>query len=119
MKSIKNSSNVRAACEAAGISRQMAYLHRSTSLRFAALWDEALEDAADILEARAWVRSEVSDTILMFMLKAHRPGKYRETININLLNQEAAKIAAQVGLTADELLARAEAFLTNHSRVED
>jgi hypothetical protein len=43
-------------------------------------WDEALEDACDILEAEAWKRArDKSDLLLIFLLKAHRPAKYRET----------------------------------------
>ena len=95
------SSNVSAACRKAKISRAVAYAHRETDTEFAAAWDEALEMALDDAESEAWRRGkegtisnrqydkdgklisttrQYSDTLLIFMLKAHRPAKYRETI---------------------------------------
>jgi hypothetical protein len=81
LAALRNSGNVRAACKAAGISRQAAYKHRESSQEFRAAWDDAIEDACDILEAEAWQRGrKSSDTLLIFLLKAHRPEKYREVI---------------------------------------
>lgn len=79
---LRNSGNIRAACQAAGITRQVAYMHRNKAPEFAKDWDEALQDAIDALEAVAIQRARASsDTLLIFLLKAHRPGVYRETIN--------------------------------------
>jgi hypothetical protein len=81
LAALRNSGNVRAACKAAGISRAAAYSHRENSREFRQQWDEAIEDACDILEAEAWQRGrKSSDTLLIFLLKAHRPEKYREVI---------------------------------------
>lgn len=80
LAAFRNSANVRAACEAANISRKTAYQHRERDPKFAAQWDEAEQDAVDVLEARAWQRSQVSDTILMFLMRAHRPQKYTERV---------------------------------------
>lgn len=95
------SSNVSAACRKAKISRAVAYAHRETDTEFAAAWEEALEMALDDAESEAWRRGvkgtisnrqydkdgklisatrQYSDTLLIFMLKAHRPEKYRETV---------------------------------------
>jgi hypothetical protein len=77
---LRNSANVRLACQKAGIDRPTAYRLRERSKTFAAQWDVALEEAIDILEAEAWKRgTSVSDVLLIFLLKAHRPEKYRET----------------------------------------
>lgn len=77
---LRENGNVRAACEQAGISRKTAYQHREASKEFMAQWDEALEDAIDTLEEEARKRAtNNSDTLLIFLLKAHRPDKYRET----------------------------------------
>jgi hypothetical protein len=82
LTTLRNTGNIRAACQTAGISRQLAYDHRARSQEFAAQWDEALQDAIDGLEAVAINRARTSsDTLLIFLLKAHRPEKYRETIN--------------------------------------
>ncbi len=94
---LRRTGNVRAACKAAGISRTAAYNARNAFADFKALWDEALEDACDDLEGEARRRAfkgvkkpvyqqgalvgyvqEYSDTLLIFLLKAHRPEKFRE-----------------------------------------
>jgi hypothetical protein len=81
LAALRNSGNVRAACKAAGVSRKTAYQHRESASEFKAAWDDAIEDACDILEAEAWQRGrKSSDTLLIFLLKAHRPEKYREVI---------------------------------------
>jgi hypothetical protein len=48
---------VKVAAEAAGICRQAVYEHRAKDKGFAALWDEALANAADVLEAEAFRRA--------------------------------------------------------------
>src|SRR5687767_9183279 len=48
---------VKLAAEAAGISRRAAYDHRKSDKDFAARWDEAIQDAADVLEAEAHRRA--------------------------------------------------------------
>lgn len=81
VEALRNSANVRAACKAAGVSREAAYKSRRRSSAFAKAWNEALEDAVDMLEAIAIDRArKQSDLLLIFLLKAHRPAKYRETI---------------------------------------
>jgi hypothetical protein len=98
LSALRNSGNVRAASLAAGIGRKTAYRHRERSKNFAADWDEAIEDACDAMEAEAFRRAmqgvekpitvagerevirDYSDTLLIFMLKAHRPQRFRERV---------------------------------------
>jgi hypothetical protein len=99
LAALRNSANVRAACQAAGLPRISVYRWRNNDAAFAAKWEEALDEAVDTLEAAAWQRGrdgvlkpvyqggekvgdirEYSDTLLIFLLKANRPGRYRETI---------------------------------------
>lgn len=81
IQTLRQTGNVRLACHQAGVSRKEAYRQRERVPVFAAEWDDALEDAIDVLEAEARKRGmAVSDTLLIFLLKAHRPEKYRETI---------------------------------------
>lgn len=81
LAALRNSANVRAACQAAGIERKTAYRNRHQYRGFAKAWDEAIEDACDVLEAEAWQRARsTSDLLLIFLLKAHRPAMYRETV---------------------------------------
>ena len=97
LSSMQENGNVSLACEAAGIERSTAYRARERFEEFAIEWDTALEIAADALEAEARRRAvsgtdkpvffrgeecgvirEYSDSLLMFLLKAARPEKYRE-----------------------------------------
>ena len=76
---------VTAAAQTAGIHRDTAYFERSVDPAFAAEWREALDRGVDMLEDVAKQRAYAgSDTLLIFLLKAHRPAVYRETTrNIN------------------------------------
>lgn len=96
LAALRATGNVRASCEKAKITRETAYDNRKSNPSFAARWDAAIEDACDSLEAVAWLRAKrSSDTLLIFLLKAHRPEKYRETtrnINFNLTLEQAAQL---------------------------
>lgn len=89
--------NVSEAAEAAGINRTTAYEARKVSESFAAKWDTAIEKAIDSLEKEAFRRArdgvqkgvyhngelvatelQYSDTLLIFLMKGHRPEKYRD-----------------------------------------
>lgn len=97
LATLRNTANVRAACQAAKITRETAYDNRKANASFAARWDIAIEDACDQLEAAAWLRAKSrSDTLMIFLLKAHRPDKYRETtrvIQLNLTPEQAAQMS--------------------------
>lgn len=88
---------VTTACRKANISRCVAYELRNQDEAFKAEWDEALEEATDSLELAARHRAvdgiakpvyqggtnvgvvqEYSDSLLMFLLRAHRPDKFRD-----------------------------------------
>jgi hypothetical protein len=95
---------VRYACEQAKIDRTTAYKARTDAegqpTAFAAQWDEAHAEGIESLEQEAIRRGrygvtksifyqgevcgsqqEYSDGLLQFLLKAHKPEVYRETIN--------------------------------------
>lgn len=105
---LRSTGTVRAACEAAGITRRAAYVARARNPRFSAEWDSAIEEACDELEAIARQRAkETSDTLLIFLLKAHRPEKYRETnrvehsgVNGNPIQIEAFNYRAAIAALA-------------------
>jgi len=97
LDNLRESGNVTGAARATGVSRQTAYDHKTVDPDFSTAWDQAMEEAIDALEAEARRRSmegvecpvfhlgqqcgvirRYSDTLLIFLLKAHRPGKYRE-----------------------------------------
>jgi hypothetical protein len=115
--------NVSEACAAAQFGRTAAYAWRGDDPDFAAAWDEALDEAADTMEREAWRRAvegtekpvfgslggkkgtgevgrirEYSDTLLIFMLKAARPEKFRErteTRHTGLTPQQAADLSTE------------------------
>lgn len=72
------------ACRDAGISNRTYYDWREEHPEFAVAADRAIEQGTDKLEDIAWERAtrplDGSDTMLIFLLKARRPAKYRETI---------------------------------------
>ena len=89
--------NVARACRKAGIPRRTVYHWRDADPDFAREWDDALEDGIDLLEAElhrrafegvekpVWHKGEqvgttrcYSDALAMFLLKAHRPERYRD-----------------------------------------
>ncbi|GIX17682.1 MAG: hypothetical protein KatS3mg119_1868 [Rhodothalassiaceae bacterium] len=92
---LRETANVSAAARAVGMSRSGAYQLRQQDEAFRAAWDDALEEALDLLEAELWRRAlkgvarpvfyggkrcgvirSYSDQLGMFLLKAHRPERY-------------------------------------------
>ncbi|MDG3003230.1 hypothetical protein [Paludisphaera mucosa] len=89
--------NVTAAARMAGVNRDTPYGRRETDSAFAKAWASALEEACDVLELEARRRAyegtkepvfyqgyqcgvvkKYSDTLMIVLLKAHRPEKFRE-----------------------------------------
>lgn len=94
---VKRTCNVSAAAKASGITRHAWYDARDKNASFAAAWDEAVEIGIDALEKEARRRAytgvqepvfyqgkicggvrKYSDTLLIFLLKGHRPSKYAD-----------------------------------------
>ena len=97
LSGLRKSANVRDACEAANITRQTAYRNRHQYKGFAKAWDEAVDDACDLLETEAWQRARsTSDLLLIFLLKAHRPGMYRETTRHEFTGNVGLRIIEEV-----------------------
>ena len=94
---LRETGNVTLAAQHAGQSRNQVHDVRRHSEDFAAQWDDALEEAADLLEAEAWRRAvtgidkprfykgkvvgstkKYSGRLLMFLLEAYNPQKFRD-----------------------------------------
>jgi hypothetical protein len=123
-----------AGAKAAKVSTNTVYLWREDG-EFCVREQQAKESFADQLEQeavrRAWHGNlkpvyqagirvgfirEYSDTLLIFLLKANRPDKYRERVDFSFKAQEAAKdLAAQLGLDPQELLQTAADIASGHS----
>lgn len=110
LEALRNSANVRIACLRSSISRRAAYEWRRDDQEFAREWNDVIEDAVDLLEAEAWQRARggTSDTLLIFLLKAHRPAVYRETFNHQIV-VEAREIDAAIESGLAKLSARRQA----------
>jgi hypothetical protein len=98
---VENNGHVANACKAVKIGRTTAYEWRDEDPEFADQWDNIVEAALDDLEFEARRRAyegvqkpifyqgvecgsitEYSDSLLMFILKAGRPEKYRERYEV-------------------------------------
>lgn len=101
--------NVTLSAKGAGISRITAYEWRNTNAEFAALWNDALQQAIELLEAEAWQRArKQSDTLMIFLLKAHKPEKYREQFTVKVDDWRSQAIAdIRAGLITYPALAQA------------
>lgn len=98
---LAETANVSRACKAVGVSRQCAYDRRYAEPGFEKTWDAALRIGVEGLEDEATRRAfegydkpifqggervgvirEYSDTLAIFLLKAHKPEKYRERFDV-------------------------------------
>ena len=105
--------NTRLAASAAGVSRDAPYKRAQVDRNFAADWLQAREDAVDILEAEARRRAlTTSDALLIFLLKSLRPETFRERVDLTVdLRRQADRIARDLGVSAEGLIAEAEGIL--------
>lgn len=97
LKELARKGNISAACRKAKIDRKWAYTCRDRDPFFKEAWTDALETAIDGIEEEAHRRAvtgvpeyeivgekkvlvgrKYSDTLMIVLLKAHRPAKFRE-----------------------------------------
>lgn len=109
---------VTTAAAAAGIKRTAAYARRQRDLQFAQAWDDIEDQSTETLEREAYRRAaegvlrpvfqggdevgqirEFSDTLLIFLLKARRPERYRERYQVDHTGQ------VQIDLARAEMIA--------------
>lgn len=107
--------NVSDACEVVGIGRRTAYEWREDDKQFATQWDEIVDKHMDALESEIYRRAhqgtekpvfyqgeqcgviqEYSDTLAMFILKGHRPDKYRENVRQEIGGPNSGPIQVNV-----------------------
>jgi hypothetical protein len=129
LAALSETGNITAACLEAGIGRQTFYDRRDGGKAFALAVRDALDTGTDALELEArrravdglarkkfdggdpvidpatgeqYVEREYSDTLLIFLLKAHRPEKYRERHEVKHTGQLRVTASAEE-LSDDEL----------------
>lgn len=81
-KRLGNGMSISGAALGTGISRSRLYELRQEDEDFRALWDEAVEHGTDVLEDLALARAVHSDTLIIFLLKARRPERYKDRIEV-------------------------------------
>lgn len=110
--------NVTAAARAGGVSRASWYRLRERDPAFARDWQLALDAGIDALEDEAMRRAfegnvepvfyqgqqvgsvrKYSDSMLMFLLKARRPQRYRERVGVEVSDDLQALLRAVDGAT--------------------
>lgn len=101
LRLLRSSGNLRITAESVGITTRMVRNAMRRDSSFAALVGDAIEDHTSLLEREAVRRAmNGSDLLLMFMLKARDPEKYREKTTIN--GGSTINVKAYVGFSPDE-----------------
>lgn len=96
LQTLEETISVAQACRVAGIDRMTATHWRELDAEFAEAWQAALDAALDDLEHTAQQRAHNgSDLLLMFLLKANRPAKYRESVKHELTGDQGGPINVQ------------------------
>lgn len=120
--------SISGAAKVAGVARSTVYEWRAADEAFAKAWDDALEEGSDILEDEALRRAvhgvsrqvaigsgprqkivdlvEYSDVLLIFLLKARRPERFRENVHVRtegvvtvaMIAQAREKLAKMLGV---------------------
>ena len=116
------------AATAAGITRRLHYVWMDNDPEYVTAFREAEQKAIEGLEREARRRAiegteepvfhqgqqvgairKYSDTLLIFLLKAARPERYRERIDLSIdIRREAERVASDAGLDPEAVLAEAE-----------
>ena len=128
LKELTRTGNVSAAVIKAKIGRQTAYDARASDPHFSGLWIEAVAIADEMMEAEARRRAvegtlrpvfqggktvgkirEYSDTLLIFLLKAHKPEKYRDNSRVIVAGDPSSPIKHGLSFT-DQIDQLAVAF---------
>jgi hypothetical protein len=122
LRHLEMTGNVTVACAQAEVGKTQVYEWRKDDIEFRFAWDDAIESAADLLEAEAFRRGvqgtrrpvyqggvlvghvqEYSDTLLIFLLKAARPHKFRDRVEVSLKDPLRA-LAEATGMPEQEVI---------------
>lgn len=114
LEALREGASASEAARSGGITRQAVFQWRQADEEFALAYHDAEEAGTDELERVAVKRAkESSDTLLIFLLKARRPAKYRERIDLTAKVEQvtsaeltAARAAAEANPEAMAALAR-------------
>ena len=113
------------ACQYAGVPYATTIKWRKESDEFQAMLADAAERRTQSLEREAWRRAEAgSDTLMIFMLKAARPGTYRDNVSVELTGPNGAPLELGDSARAARILAlletaKHEALTIEHTAATD
>lgn len=111
--SLSGDLNVRRACIVAHISRSAAYKRRETDEEFAAAWDEAIDNAVDLLEGIYHQRAlEQSDRAMEGFLRAYRRDRWQPVTRQEVTGKNGGPVE-QVTMSLDEWKAQAQQRLAD------
>ena len=98
LSAFKKCASVTKACEIADISRSSFYEWLKEDPEFKAAYEAAREEAIQVLEDEAIKRATIggSDTLLIFLLKAARPQKYRDYVRQEITGSGGGPIERKV-----------------------
>ena len=84
LEGLRKGLSVGGAAAAAGFSRETMYRHAARDTVFSKQWDDAMERGTDLLEDVATSRAigDKDTTLLIFLLKARRPERFRERYDV-------------------------------------
>ncbi len=100
----RNCANIRMSCDEIGITRRQFYRWRDEDPDFKEQLQVLGEDATESLEKIAWERAQsTSDTLLIFLLKALRPEKYREIRDVRLEHSGSLEVLQVVKRVGNDL----------------
>lgn len=122
LEAFRAAGTVTGACKRTGIGRRTVYDWRQRHEDFAIAWADVEEETTERMEREAirrgmegvdepvWHRGEevgavrkYSDTLLIFMLKARRPEKYRDNVHVQHSGKIEITPESLKALTDDEL----------------
>jgi transposase-like protein len=102
LEALSGGLSVTAAAVQSGMNRATAYRWRDREPSFAADWDAAIEAGTDRLEDVARQRAEAgSDTLLIFLLKARRPAKYRDRAAVEVTGKDGGPLVVRYPVKAE------------------
>lgn len=118
LENLSKSPNVSKAAQAAGYTRQRLYQLREEDAEFAQAWDDAIGQGLDAAEGELYRRAvrgtirkvyyqdkhidtvkEYSDTLLIFLLKSHRPERYNQPVEQRITGKNGGPIETKSQVT--------------------
>lgn len=121
LETLTTGASVAVAAASANVGRATVYEWRTADTEFAQAWDEAVDIGTDKLEdeamrrgrdgveepvfykgARVSVVQKYSDVLLIFMLKARRPEKFKDRLSTELVGKDGTPLIPVLNVTVGD-----------------